>query len=117
MTENESDGPTPSRPPLDEVQDKRIGRVVRRSIEFREEVFSRGPDSIVQPDTAAAILGLRAEELTAEMDEGRLGYAEVDGQRVIRVADLQAAFDQGTARLDDFSKGWTELRSKLDWDE
>lgn len=117
MTGADDDEQSIPRPPLDEVGSKRIGRKVRESIEFREEVFARDPDSGVSPETAAAVLGLKVEALENELAEGRLRFFEVEGQPTIRVADLRAAFEEQTARLDKFSQDWTELRSKLDWDE
>lgn len=112
-----TDDHTPDTPPFDEVASKRFGRQVRRSVDFREEVLSRDPASVVDPAAAAAVLGIQVDDLSVEMDEGRLGYVQVDGERVIRVVDLRAAYDNETRRLGEASKGFTELNAPFGWEE
>lgn len=116
-----SDGPgdriNRPQPDFDELQAKRYGRLVQASRRFREEVLARNPESAVSPEAAAAILGLRVQDLASAMDDGRLGYVEVDGDRIIRVSDLRAAFDEDQRRRQEFADGWSQLQSKLDWDE
>lgn len=104
-------------PEYDELAAKQFARDLRRAIAFREEVFSRDPKSAVDPDDAAAVLGLQHEQLAKAIDEGRLGVVEVNGERVIRVADLRAAFEEETRRREEFAKVWTQLRADLDWEE
>lgn len=116
MTEGPGDEPQIP-PPFDELKSKRFGRRVRRSMEFREEMFSRDPESIVDPADAAAILSVQVEDLPVEMDEGRLGFVEAHGQRIIRVADLRAAYDAETRRLEEAAKGFTQLNGQFGWDE
>lgn len=116
MTESPGDESSPY-PPFDEVTSKRFGRRVQRWIRFRDEVLSRDPESIVDSATAAAILDVRAEDLPVEMDEGRLGFVEIEGQRVIRVADLCAAYDAEVRRLEEAAKGFTQLNGQFGWDE
>lgn len=104
-------------PEYDELAAKQFARDVRRAVAFREEVFSRDPESAVEPGDAAAVLGLQDEQLAKAIDEGRLGVVEVNGERIIRVADLRAAFDEETRRMEEAAKGWTQLQAELDWDE
>lgn len=116
MTEGPGEKPQPP-PPFDELKSKRFGRRVRRSMEFREEVLSRDPESIVAAATAAAILSLQVDDLPVEMDEGRLGFVEVEGRRIIRVADLRAAYEAQTRRLEEDAKGFSQLNGQFGWDE
>lgn len=101
----------------DELAAKQFGRDVRRAIEFREQVFSRDPESAVGPAEAAAVLGLQDEQLTAAIEDGWLRVVEIDGEQVIRVADLRAAFDDQSRRMEEAAKGWTELQGQFGWDE
>lgn len=112
-----SDDHTPNAPPFDELKSKRFGRHVREAIRFREEMLSRDPDSAVAPEAAAAILGWRTEDIDSAMDEGRLGFVEVDGERIIRVLDLQAAFDEEHRRHQEFADDWMRLSALLDFEE
>lgn len=116
MTEQADDQNHPQ-PEYDELAAKQFGHDLRRAIAFREEVFSRDPESAVDPGDAAAVLGLQGEQLAKAIDEGRLGVVEINGERIIRVADLRAAFEEETRRREEFARGWTQLRAELDWDE
>jgi len=117
MTDEQGGNHTAPQPSPDELATKHFARDLRRAIAFREEVFARDPESAVQPSDAAAVLGLMDSELERAIDEGRLRVVDVEGQRIIRVVDLQAAFEDETRRREEFAKDWTELRAKLDWDE
>ncbi|MBO0810525.1 MAG: hypothetical protein J2P23_00605 [Microlunatus sp.] len=117
MTEEQHGDPSPPRPPFDEVKSKRIGRRVQRAVDFREEVFARDPESVVEPQEAAAILGVQLEDLQTQVDQGRLGSDGADGNRIIRVTDLRAAFEEDHRRREEFAEDWIRLRSQLDWDE
>lgn len=101
----------------DELAAKQFGRDVRRAIEFREQVFSRDPESAVGPAEAAAVLGLQDEQLTAAIEDGWLRVVEIDGEQVVRVADLRAAFDDQSRRMGEAAKGWTALQGQFGWDE
>lgn len=101
----------------DELAAKQFGRDVRRAIKFREQVFSRDPESAVAPADAAAVLGLQDEQLAAAIDDGWLRVVDIDGEQVIRVADLQAAFDEQTRRMEEAAKAWTQLQGQFGWDE
>lgn len=116
MTDGPGDEPSTS-PPFDELQSKRFGRQVQRWVAFRDEVLSRDPESIVDPATAAAILDLHVDDLPTEMDKGRLGSVEVEGQRIIRVADLMTAYEAETQGLEEAAKGFTQLNGQFGWDE
>lgn len=117
MTDGQHEDEQRPQPNFDELESKRFGRLVRRATQYREELFSRDPDSPVELNEAAAILDLDVEEVTAEMDAGELGFIEVRGERIVRVADVRARFERDTQRLKDFAESWTRLRSELDWDE
>lgn len=117
MTDGQDDRQDREQPDYDELQAKRYGRLVQASIQFREEVLGGDPSSPVSPEAAAAILGLRVQDLTFAMDDGRLGYIEVDGERIVRVSDLRAAFEEDQRRRQQFADGWSQLQARLDWDE
>ncbi|GAB3919408.1 hypothetical protein GCM10011575_30360 [Microlunatus endophyticus] len=117
MTDRQHDPKGRVQPDYDELQAKRYGRQVRDWIQYRDEVLAGDPDSVVPSEAAAAILGLRLQDLVSAMDDGRLGYKEIDGERIIRVADLQVAFEKDQRRRQEFADGWSQLQAKLDWDE
>lgn len=96
---------------------RRFGNQTRTAIAFREEIFTRGPEAIVERDEAADVLGLTREQLDAEVDTGHLGIELADGDRIIRVTDLRAWFDAELARRREVAKGLSQLREKLDVDE
>lgn len=102
---------------VDEVERKRIGRRLRDADSFRAEVFSRDPDAPVDPEDAAAILGVGVAEIAPALDSGRLGFVDIDGSRVIRVSDLQTCYEADRRKFEEFAQGWSELRSRMDSDE
>jgi len=104
-------------PEHDELAAKQFVRDLDHVTAYRNEVLSRDPESGVDPGVAAAVLGLRDDELDSAIKDGRLRVVNRDGARVVRVADLQEAFDDETRRRTEFAKGWTQLRANLDWDE
>lgn len=117
MTDGHENTGTQAPADRDELAAKQYGRDLRQAISFREEVFARDQESVVTRTDAAVVLGLRESELERAIDEGRLRVTDVDGERIIRVADLQMAFNDETRRREEFAKGWTQLRAKFDWDE
>jgi hypothetical protein len=106
-----------AQPGYDELAAKQFERDARMAAAFRQEVFSRDPESAVDPLEAAAVLGITAEQLQNMINEGELALSRVCGEQIIRVADLREAFDEQTRRLQEFAKDWTQLRAQLDWDE
>jgi len=107
----------PAAQPFDELTSKRFGREVQHAAQFRDEVLSRDPNSVVDPVEVAAVLDLGIEDLAEEMDHGRLGFAEVDGERIIRVRDLRKAYAEQTARLQEAAKEFIRLNGQFGWEE
>lgn len=114
---NGQDDQEASRPAFDELKSKRFGRHVRDWIRFRDEVLAGDPESPVSVETAAAILDLKSGDIEQAMDDGRLGFIEVEGERVIRVTDLRAAYDEETRRLEEAARGFTQLNAPFGWEE
>jgi hypothetical protein len=102
-------------PPFDELKSKRFGRHVGDATRFRKEVLSRDPDSAVSHEEAATILGIQVSEVAPAMDDERLGFIEVSGERIIRVADLQSALHKEAHKRQEAADGWMRLRA--DWDD
>jgi hypothetical protein len=115
MTDGQDDPKGRVPPDYDELQAKRYGRQVRDWIQYRDEVLAGDPESTVPLEAAAAVLSLQINDIQPATGNGQLGFIEVDGERVVRLADLQAAYAEDSRRRKEFADGWMQLRA--DWDD